>query len=107
VGRMQYRPAKLSGEQRQRVAVARALATRPRLILADEPTAALDAESSRAVVKRLQELAKGPGRCASVLVTHDNRILDVADRIINMVDGRIKSNVVVTESVLGALFLSK
>jgi putative ABC transport system ATP-binding protein len=105
--RMHYKPAKLSGGQRQRVAIARALANRPRLILADEPTAALDAESSRTVVGRLQQLAKGPDRCTSVIVTHDNRILDVADRIINMVDGRIKSNVVVTESVLGALFLSK
>jgi putative ABC transport system ATP-binding protein len=104
---MHYKPAKLSGGQRQRVAIARALANRPRLILADEPTAALDAESSRTVVGRLQQLAKGPDRCTSVIVTHDNRILDVADRIINMVDGRIKSNVVVTESVLGALFLSK
>jgi putative ABC transport system ATP-binding protein len=105
--RMGYRPAKLSGGQRRRVAIARALALRPPLILADEPTAALGAEASRAVVGILQKLAKGPGRCASVIVTHDSRILDVADRIINLADGRIKSNVVVTESVLGALFLSK
>jgi putative ABC transport system ATP-binding protein len=101
------KPEKLSGEQRQRVAVARALANRPQLILADEPTAALDAVSGRTAVRRFQDLARGPERCASVIVTHDHRILDAADRIVNLVDGRIRSNVVVTESVLGALFLSK
>jgi putative ABC transport system ATP-binding protein len=106
-GQMHDKPERLSGEQRQRVAVARALANRPRLILADEPTAALDAESSRTIIRRLQELAKGRERCTSVIVTHDSRILDAADRILNLVDGRITSDVVVTESVLGALFLSK
>jgi putative ABC transport system ATP-binding protein len=105
--RMFYKPAKLSGGQRQRVAIARALANNPRLILADEPTAALDAESGRIVVNLLQKRAKGPDRCTSLIVTHDNRILDVADRIVNMVDGRIKSNVVVTESVVVCLFLSR
>jgi putative ABC transport system ATP-binding protein len=105
--RVQSRPAELTVGQRQCVAIARALARRPRLILADEPTAALDAASSRAVVGMLQKRAKGPERCASVIVTHDSRFLDVADRIINLADGRIRSNVVVTESVLGALFLSK
>ncbi|MCX7702322.1 MAG: ATP-binding cassette domain-containing protein [Gemmataceae bacterium] len=103
--RLHYKPAQLSGGQRQRVAVARALVNRPKLILADEPTAALDAETGRDVVNYLKELsAEG---CTSLIVTHDNRILDVASRIVNMVDGRIKSNVVVTESVMTALFLSK
>jgi putative ABC transport system ATP-binding protein len=103
--RIHYKPAKLSGGQRQRVAVARALVNRPRLILADEPTAALDAETGRDVVNYLKELsAEG---CTSLIVTHDNRILDVATRIVNMVDGRIKSNVVVTEAVVTALFLSR
>lgn len=103
--RLHYKPAQLSGGQRQRVAVARALVNRPKLILADEPTAALDAETGRDVVNFLKELsAEG---CTSLIVTHDNRILDVATRIVNMVDGRIKSNVVVTESVMTALFLSK
>jgi putative ABC transport system ATP-binding protein len=104
---MHDKPAKLSGSQRQRVAVARALANRPRLILADEPTAGLDADEGRAVVRRLQALAKGPERCASVIATHDHRILDAADRLIHLAGGRITSNVVVTESVLAALFLSK
>ena len=105
--RRNYKPAQLSGGQRQRVAIARALANRPALILADEPTAALDAESGRIVVNLLQKRAKGEDRCTSMIVTHDNRILDVADRIVSMVDGRIKSNVVVTESVVVCLFLSR
>ena len=92
--RVHYKPAKLSGGQRQRVAIARALVNRPRLILADEPTAALDEETGRDVVNYLKKLARSEG-CTSLIVTHDNRILDVADRIVNMVDGRIKSNVVV------------
>ena len=103
--RTHYKPAKLSGGQRQRVAVARALVNRPRLILADEPTAALDAETGRDVVTYLKELAAGG--TTSLIVTHDNRILDVASRIVNMVDGRIKSNVVVTEAVVTCLFLSR
>jgi putative ABC transport system ATP-binding protein len=103
--RVDYKPAKLSGGQRQRVAVGRALVNRPRLILADEPTAALDAETGRDVVTYLKELAEGG--CTSLIVTHDNRILDVATRIVNMVDGRIKSNVVVTEAVVTCLFLSR
>ena len=104
--RIHYKPGNLSGGQRQRVAIARALANRPRLILADEPTAALDAASGRDVVNLLKRLAEEE-RSAILIVTHDNRILDVADRIVNMVDGRIVSNVMVKESVSICLFLSK
>jgi putative ABC transport system ATP-binding protein len=104
--RIHYKPSNLSGGQRQRVAIARALANRPRLILADEPTAALDAASGRDVVNLLKRLATEQ-RSSILIVTHDNRILDVADRIINMVDGRIVSNVLVQESVSLCLFLSK
>jgi putative ABC transport system ATP-binding protein len=104
--RIHYKPQALSGGQRQRVAIARALANRPRLILADEPTAALDEKSGRDVVNLLQALARNQGS-TSLIVTHDNRILDVADRIVNMVDGRIKSNVLIKESVLLCEFLSK
>jgi putative ABC transport system ATP-binding protein len=104
--RIHYKPEKLSGGQRQRVAIARALANRPRLILADEPTAALDAASGRDVVNLLKRLADEE-RSSILIVTHDNRILDVADRIVNMVDGRIVSNVLVKESVSICLFLSK
>jgi putative ABC transport system ATP-binding protein len=81
-------PAKLSGGQRQRVSVARALAADPGLILADEPTAALDKTSGHEVVQLLRELAKSRG-VAILLVTHDPRILDIADRIVAMEDGRI------------------
>jgi putative ABC transport system ATP-binding protein len=81
-------PAKLSGGQRQRVSVARALAADPGLILADEPTAALDKASGHEVVQLLRELAKSRG-VAILLVTHDPRILDIADRIVAMEDGRI------------------
>ena len=80
-------PEQLSGGQKQRVAVARALAARPRLVLADEPTAALDKQSGREVVELMQRMAKEQGSTV-LLVTHDPRILDVADRIIQMEDGR-------------------
>ncbi len=84
-----YYPEKLSGGQKQRVAVARALVRRPKLILADEPTAALDKQSGRQVVQIMHGLAKQQG-AAIILVTHDNRILDIADRILHMEDGVIK-----------------
>ena len=93
--RMDYFPAKLSGGQRQRVAIARALVGRPQLILADEPTAALDSHSGREVVELLQQLATDQGS-AILMVTHDNRILNVADRILEMEDGRIKQAVTST-----------
>jgi putative ABC transport system ATP-binding protein len=97
--RLHYKPKSLSGGQKQRVAIARGIVHQPSLILADEPTAALDAESGREVVTIFKELAEQQG-CTIVIVTHDNRILDVADRIVNMVDGRIKSNVLVQKTAL-------
>jgi putative ABC transport system ATP-binding protein len=86
--RTQYYAAGLSGGQKQRVAIARALVSRPQIVLADEPTAALDKKSGRDVVELMQKLAKEQG-CTILMVTHDNRILDVADRIIYMEDGRL------------------
>jgi putative ABC transport system ATP-binding protein len=83
-------PEKLSGGQKQRVAIARALVSRPRIVLADEPTAALDKQSGRDVVEIMQSLAKQQG-CTILLVTHDNRILDVADRTLYMEDGRLSA----------------
>ena len=98
--RIHYKPKSLSGGQKQRVAVARGLIHNPRIVLADEPTAALDEKSGREAVNLFREMADRDG-CTVLIVTHDNRILDVADRIINMVAGRIKndSNVHVTEKI--------
>lgn len=89
--RVDYKPDALSGGQKQRVAIARALVNQPPLILADEPTAALDKKSGRDVVTLMQHLAKEQNRTI-LMVTHDNRILDVADRIINLIDGRLESD---------------
>ncbi|MGK7924948.1 MAG: DevA family ABC transporter ATP-binding protein [Spirulina sp.] len=84
-------PHNLSGGQKQRVAIARALVSHPAIVLADEPTAALDSKSGRDVVTLMQKLAREQG-CTILLVTHDNRILDVADRIVKMEDGRLREN---------------
>lgn len=86
--RIAYYADQLSGGQKQRVAIARALVSQPRLVLADEPTAALDKKSGRDVVELMEQLAKQQG-CTILLVTHDNRILDLADRILYMEDGRL------------------
>lgn len=104
--RLFHKPDALSGGQRQRVAIARALANSPRLILADEPTAALDRASGREVIRLFQQFAERE-RATILLVTHDNRILDAAHRIINMVDGRIISNVHVKESAEIVSFLRR
>lgn len=95
--RLHYKPDRLSGGQKQRVAIARGLAHQPKIVLADEPTAALDEASGRQVVTLFRELASEHG-ITILLVTHDNRILDVADRVVNMVDGHIKSDVLVKEA---------
>lgn len=89
--RINYYPDKLSGGQKQRVAIARALVSHPAIILADEPTAALDSKSGRDVVTLMQKLAREQGSTI-LLVTHDNRILDIADRIVNLEDGKLVNN---------------
>ncbi len=89
--RVDYYPDKLSGGQKQRVAIARALVAHPAIILADEPTAALDSKSGRDVVDIMQKLAREKGTTI-LLVTHDDRILDIADRIVHMEDGRLINN---------------
>lgn len=89
--RVNYYPENLSGGQKQKVAIARALVSHPKLVLADEPTAALDSKSGRDVVDLMQQLAREQ-KCPILVVTHDNRILDIADRIVNMEDGRLTSN---------------
>lgn len=89
--RLDYHVSRLSGGQRQRVAIARALVGGPQLVLADEPTAALDGTSGREVVNILQSLAREQGR-PILMVTHDARVLDIADRIIDMQDGRLSND---------------
>lgn len=84
-------PNKMSGGQKQRVAIARALVTGPSLILADEPTAALDKVTGRQVVEILQTISRSKS-IPILLVTHDNRILDIADRIVRIEDGRLNEN---------------
>jgi putative ABC transport system ATP-binding protein len=86
--RTTYLPGNLSGGQKQRVAVARALVAGPALVLADEPTAALDKDSAANVVDLLKRLGQARGT-TTLLVTHDARILDRADRILTLEDGRI------------------
>ncbi len=81
-------PNQLSGGQQQRVAIARALVHEPRLVVCDEPTAALDATSGRRVMDLLRAVALAEDR-ACIIVTHDNRIFDLADRILVLEDGRI------------------
>ncbi len=93
--RKSYYPDSLSGGQKQRVAIARALMSHPKIVLADEPTAALDSKSGREVVEIMQRLAKEQGTTI-LMVTHDNRILDVADRIVHLEDGCLAQNDVLT-----------
>ncbi|MGK7953406.1 MAG: DevA family ABC transporter ATP-binding protein [Xenococcaceae cyanobacterium] len=89
--RLEYYPDNLSGGQKQRVAIARALVSHPAIVLADEPTAALDSKSGRDVVNLMQKLAREQGSTI-LMVTHDNRILDIADRIVHMEDGKLVKN---------------
>jgi putative ABC transport system ATP-binding protein len=92
IGQLAHRlPRQMSGGQQQRVAIARALVHNPRLIVCDEPTAALDASSGRRVMDLLRDVSLEDDR-AVIIVTHDNRIFDLADRILEMEDGRITAD---------------
>ena len=86
--RMNQLPSQLSGGQQQRVAIARALVHEPRLLVCDEPTAALDGHSGQVVMDLLKRVAVQASR-AVIVVTHDSRVLSYGDRIIEMADGRI------------------
>jgi putative ABC transport system ATP-binding protein len=89
-GRAGAMPSRLSGGEAQRVAIARALANAPQIILADEPTAALDSERARVVMDLLRQVARE--RAAAVLVvTHDEKIFDRFDRMVSLRDGRIEA----------------
>jgi putative ABC transport system ATP-binding protein len=86
--RMHHLPADLSGGQKQRVAIARALGGNPKVILGDEPTAALDTNTGMGIMNLFRDLAKKQGR-AVVIVTHDHRLDGYADRIVSVEDGRV------------------
>lgn len=86
--RIDFLPSKLSGGQQQRVAIARALVGEPRLILCDEPTANLDAETGNKAMELLRRVGKRPDR-AIIVVSHDSRIFEFGDRVVHMEDGKI------------------
>jgi putative ABC transport system ATP-binding protein len=88
-GFAEYYPGRLSGGQKQRVSIARALVAEPKLIIADEPTAALDSKTGRDVVNLMRRASREQNR-AIIIVTHDNRILDIADRHYRMEDGYLQ-----------------
>lgn len=86
--RAQLPPVKLSGGEQQRVAIARAIASQPDILIFDEPTASLDGDTGRRIVKFVKDNILNENRCI-IIVTHDSRIFEYADRIINMEDGTV------------------
>lgn len=89
--RLHCRPGKLSGGQQQRIAVARALAPRPKFVLADEPTANLDAQSTHSLIELMLELNRQEG-ITFIFSTHDPRVIDSAKRVIRFEDGQIQAD---------------
>jgi putative ABC transport system ATP-binding protein len=89
--RMKLRPTELSGGEKQRVAVARAMAKEPQLLFADEPTSALDAANGQMVIDILHRIARTHGTTV-LCVSHDSRVISHADRVLSMEDGRILSD---------------
>ncbi|MDJ0977881.1 MAG: ABC transporter ATP-binding protein [Erythrobacter sp.] len=87
--RLEHRPSQLSGGEQQRVAVARALANRPTLVLADEPTGNLDETTSDTVLAQFLELVRGEGS-AALVATHNERLAARMDRVVRLVDGVLK-----------------
>jgi putative ABC transport system ATP-binding protein len=90
--RMNSRPNKLSGGQQQRVAVARALASKPKFVLADEPTANLDSKSTETLLDIMEKLNKEEN-ITFIFSTHDARVVAKARRVINLVDGKVDTDI--------------
>lgn len=90
-GRAKHRPYELSGGEQQRVAICRALANRPRLLIADEPTAQLDSGNAVTIMELVRDLVASEG-VSAVVATHDPLLLDIADSIVELHDGRLASN---------------
>jgi putative ABC transport system ATP-binding protein len=88
--RLDFHARDLSGGEKQRVSIARALANHPPLLLADEPTANLDSQNGREVMELMRELAKTE-RCAVVVVSHDPRLYEIADEVLWLEDGRLRA----------------
>ena len=88
--KMHFKPGQLSVGQQQRVAIARALVCKPEVLLADEPTGSLDSENSKAVMELIRRLHDNRDEQTTILITHNRLILDSADRVLEMMDGRIK-----------------
>jgi putative ABC transport system ATP-binding protein len=85
-GRAHHRPYELSGGEQQRVAIVRALANRPKLLIADEPTGQLDSSNARTIMEVIRELVRSEG-VSAIVATHDPLLLDVADRVVELRDG--------------------
>ncbi|NIA06196.1 MAG: ATP-binding cassette domain-containing protein [Actinobacteria bacterium] len=89
--KMHFKPSQLSVGEQQRVAIARALVCRPEVLLADEPTGSLDSENSKAVMELIRGLHDERAEQTTILITHNRRIVDAADRVLEMIDGKIKT----------------
>jgi putative ABC transport system ATP-binding protein len=95
--RLNSRPAKLSGGQQQRVAVARALASRPKFVLADEPTANLDSKAAKTLLEIMEKLNREE-KITFIFSTHDPRVVKMARRVITLEDGKVISDEVKKQS---------
>jgi putative ABC transport system ATP-binding protein len=93
-GKENIRPSRLSGGQQQRVAVARALASKPKFILADEPTANLDSKATEELLDIMHELNRRE-KVTFIFSTHDQRVIDRAERVITLEDGKVVSDIIV------------
>ena len=89
VEKRHFKPGQLSVGEQQRVAIARALVCEPEVLLADEPTGSLDSENSKTIMELIRKAHDGRGKQTTILITHNRHILDAADRVLEMVDGRI------------------